>query len=118
MTSQLPSKKQHEVLNFIAGFIEQNSYGPSYREIAKALEYKSVSTVAAHVDGLMKKGYLEKPDEYSARSLRLKTPSTKFDKDVALDYLARCESSFREAGDEASVETIKKARQLLDQSAS
>lgn len=65
-----PSKKQHDLLMFIDGFIKGNGYGPSYREIMRALDYKSVSTVAAHVDGLIAKGWLVKKDN-SARSLEV-----------------------------------------------
>ena len=63
-----PSKKQRELLSFIDGFIKGYGYGPSYREIMRALNYKSVSTVATHVDGLITKGFLAKKDN-SARSL-------------------------------------------------
>lgn len=62
------TKKQKELLSFIDGFIKGNGYGPSYREVMRALEYKSVSTVAAHVNGLIAKGYLAKTGT-SARSL-------------------------------------------------
>lgn len=65
-----PSKKQRELLTFIEGFIAQHGYGPSYREIMRALDYKSVSTVAVHVDNLIKKGHLLKRDK-SARSLEI-----------------------------------------------
>lgn len=67
-----PSKKQRELLNFIDGFIKGNGYGPSYREVMRALDYKSVSTVATHVDGLIARGYLRKTD-HSARSLQVVT---------------------------------------------
>lgn len=63
-----PSKKQRELLSFIDGFIKGNGYGPSYREVMRALDYKSVSTVAIHINGLIAKGYLVKKDN-SARSL-------------------------------------------------
>lgn len=66
------SKKQQELLQFIDGFIKGNGYGPSYREIMRALGYKSVSTVAVHVDGLITKGYLRKKD-HSARSIEVVT---------------------------------------------
>ena len=66
------SKRQRELLNFVDGFIQSHGYGPSYREIMRALDYKSVSTVAVHVDGLMAKGYLRKRD-HSARSLEVIT---------------------------------------------
>jgi repressor LexA len=65
-----PSKKQFELLQYIEGFIKGNGYGPSYREIMRALDYKSVSTVAVHVDGLIARGYLHKRDR-SARSLEI-----------------------------------------------
>jgi repressor LexA len=65
-----PSKKQRELLTFIDAFISQHGYGPSYREIMNGLGYKSVSTVATHVDNLIKKGHLNKRD-YSARSLEV-----------------------------------------------
>lgn len=65
-----PSKKQRELLDFIARFIAEHGYGPSYREIMRSLDYKSVSTVAVHVDGLIAKGHLLKRDR-SARSLEV-----------------------------------------------
>lgn len=64
------SKKQRELLAFIDAFIKGNNYGPSYREIMRALGYKSVSTVAVHVDGLITAGYLRKKD-HSARSIEV-----------------------------------------------
>lgn len=65
-----PSKKQRELLSFIDGFIKGHGYGPSYREIMRALSYQSVSTVAVHVDNLIAKGQLRKRDR-SARSLEV-----------------------------------------------
>ena len=69
-SEQRPSKKQRELLTFIDGFIAGHGYGPSYREIMRALNYKSVSTVAVHVNGLIAKGHLVKRDR-SARSLEV-----------------------------------------------
>lgn len=70
MVENRPSKKQRELLSFIDGFIKGNGYGPSYREIMRALDYKSVSTVAVHIDGLIKRGLLYKKDN-SARTLEV-----------------------------------------------
>lgn len=67
---QRPSKKQRELLSFLDGFIKGNGYGPSYREIMRALDYKSVSTVAVHINGLIARGWLVKRAQ-SARSLEL-----------------------------------------------
>jgi SOS-response transcriptional repressor LexA len=65
-----PTKKQKEILQYIDEFIQQQGYGPSYREIMRALDYKSVSTVATHVDGLIARGLLRKGVD-NARSLEL-----------------------------------------------
>ena len=65
-----PSKKQRELLSFIDTFIKGNGYGPSYREVMRALNYKSVSTVAVHIDNLIQKGHLRKRTR-SARSLEV-----------------------------------------------
>jgi repressor LexA len=70
MNQERASKRQQELLSFVDGFIKGNGYGPSYREIMRALGYKSVSTVAIHVEGLIAKGYLARRDK-SARSLEI-----------------------------------------------
>lgn len=62
MNNLLPSKKQHALLEFIDTFIKEHDYAPSYREVARALDYKSVSTVATHINGLIKRGWLVKRD--------------------------------------------------------
>lgn len=72
MVDSRSTKKQRELLTFVDGFIQGHGYGPSYREIMRALGYKSVSTVAIHIDGLITKGYLNKRDN-SARSLEVVT---------------------------------------------
>ena len=71
--SERPTKKQRELLSFIDGFIKGNGYGPSYREIMRALDYKSVSTVATHVNGLIARGWLIKKDN-AARTLEVVMP--------------------------------------------
>ncbi len=72
MSSQRATKRQRELLNFVDAFIQGHGYGPSYREIMRSLDYKSVSTVATHIDNLITKGYLNKRDK-SARSLEVVT---------------------------------------------
>lgn len=66
------TKKQQQLLEFVTKFISDNNYSPSYREIMKALDYKSVSTVAVHVEGLIAKGFLRRVDN-SPRSLEVTT---------------------------------------------
>lgn len=51
------TKKQRELLSYLDIFIKQNNFSPSYREIMQAMGYKSVSTVANHVNNLIERGY-------------------------------------------------------------
>lgn len=89
MSEKRPSKKQRELLIFIENFITTNGYGPSYREIMRALDYKSVSTVAVHVDGLISRGVLRKKDN-SARSLEVVEKETKQPPETAhIDWLKK-----------------------------
>jgi SOS-response transcriptional repressor LexA len=73
-TTLRPTKKQHDLLEYIETFITEHGYSPSYREIMKGLEYTSVATVALHVNNLIKRGHLAKRDR-SARSLEVVKPS-------------------------------------------
>lgn len=68
--SERSTKRQRELLNWVDAFIKEHGYGPSYREVMGGLGYKSVSTVAVHIDGLIERGYLRKRDN-SARSLEV-----------------------------------------------
>ncbi len=72
MAAERSTKRQKELLDFVDVFIKEHGYGPSYREVMNGLGYKSVSTVAIHINGLISKGYLRKRDN-SARSLEVVT---------------------------------------------
>lgn len=54
------TKRQKQVLDFIAGFIEENGYSPSYDEIARGLELASLATVHKHIAALEAKHYLKR----------------------------------------------------------
>src|SRR3954447_8147652 len=54
------TKRQKQVLDFIAGFVEDNGYCPSYEEIARGLELASLATVHKHISVLESKGYLKR----------------------------------------------------------
>lgn len=89
-----PTKKQKELLNFIDGFIKGNGYGPSYREIMRALDYKSVSTVATHVDGLIQRGWLRKRDN-EARTLEVVAPNEERTPIVVVGAMSGVEKEIR-----------------------
>lgn len=112
MPKERATKKQQELLQFISEFLKEHNYAPSYREIMVALGYKSVSTVAVHVDGLIAKGYLTKSDK-SARSVRIASADESAD-NGHLTWL-RAEITKREnAGAEKNdLDTLRKALELL-----
>lgn len=62
--------RQRQVLDFIARFVEDNGYCPSYEEIAKGLELASLATVHKHISALEAKQYLKRAFNHS-RSLEL-----------------------------------------------
>lgn len=66
------TKRQKEVLDFIAKFVEENGYSPSYDEIAVGLKLASLATVHKHITAVEKKHYLRKSFNHS-RSLELGT---------------------------------------------
>lgn len=65
-----PTRRQRELLSFIASFIAEHGYSPSYREIMAGCNYTSVATVSLHVNNLIRRGHLRKRDR-SARSLEV-----------------------------------------------
>src|SRR5580692_5176015 len=64
------TKRQKEVLDFIANFVDENGYCPSYEEIARGLELASLATVHKHISVLENKNYLKRGFNQS-RSLEL-----------------------------------------------
>lgn len=109
MARERATRKQQELLQFIADFLKEHDYAPSYREIMAALGYKSVSTVAVHVDGLIAKGYITKSDK-SARSVRLASERSS-EQEAHMQWLRR-EAMQREADEQ--LEDAKVLRQALD----
>jgi repressor LexA len=64
------TKRQKQVLDFIAGFQNDNGYCPSYEEIAQGLDLASLATVHKHISALETKTYLKRGFNQS-RSLEL-----------------------------------------------
>lgn len=109
MNQERASKKQQELLSFLDGFIKGNGYGPSYREIMRALGYKSVSTVAIHVEGLIAKGYLARRDK-SARSLEIVSLRPQSQSDVPRASETSLESQLRKKIEDAKLSDEQKAQ--------
>ena len=54
------TRRQREVLDFITSFVERHGYSPSFEEIARGLELKSLATVHKHITNLQNKGALQR----------------------------------------------------------
>ena len=64
------TKRQKQVLEFIANFVEEHQYCPSYEEIARGLDLASLATVHKHISVLENKNYLKRGFNQS-RSIEL-----------------------------------------------
>ncbi len=64
------TKRQKEVLDFIADFVEENGYSPSYDELAQALKLASLATVHKHIQALEARHYVQRMEKHS-RSLEV-----------------------------------------------
>jgi repressor LexA len=59
------TRRQKEVLDFIASYQVENGYSPSYEEIARGLNLASIATVHKHISALDKKNYLHRSHNQS-----------------------------------------------------
>ena len=64
------TRRQKEVLDLIAKFVDENGYSPSYEELARGLKLASLATVHKHISALTTKNYLKRSFNQS-RSLEL-----------------------------------------------
>ncbi|HTS25992.1 MAG TPA: transcriptional repressor LexA [Bryobacteraceae bacterium] len=64
------TKRQKQVLEFIANFVDEHQYCPSYEEIARGLDLASLATVHKHISVLEAKNYLKRGFNQS-RSIEL-----------------------------------------------
>ncbi len=59
------TRRQKDVLDFIAAYQVENGYSPSYDEIAKGLKLASIATVHKHISALQTKNYLHRSHNQS-----------------------------------------------------
>jgi repressor LexA len=69
MTGLTPA--QQRVFEFVRGFIEQNSYAPSFEEVRMHLGFKSLNSVAKHLRQLEQRGYITTPGNNRKRAIDL-----------------------------------------------
>lgn len=51
-------ERQRQILDYVSQYIQRNSYAPSLKEVAQAMQLKSLATIHEHLDQLMQKGVI------------------------------------------------------------
>ncbi len=67
------TRRQKQVYDFLASFVEKHGYSPSFEEIGDGLGLSSLATVHKHVSNLEEKGLLKR-DYNRSRSIDLLKP--------------------------------------------
>src|SRR5579859_4285727 len=70
------TKRQRQVYDYIAEFVQKNGYSPSFEEIGDGMGLSSLATVHKHITNLEKKGLLRR-DYNRSRSLDILAPRGK-----------------------------------------
>lgn len=78
------TKRQRQVYDFIADFVQRNNFTPSYQEIGDGLGLSSLATVHKHITNLEKKGLLNR-DYNRSRSIDLLPPKGRMKQAMAVN---------------------------------
>lgn len=68
------TRRQREIYDYLAEFIERNGYAPSLEEIADRFGLSSVATVHEHLENLESKGAVRR-DPHRSRAIELLRPA-------------------------------------------
>src|SRR5215471_1184217 len=78
------TRRQKEVYDFLAQFVEKHGYSPSFEEIGEGLGLSSLATVHKHVSNLEKKSLLSR-DYNRSRSIDLLPPKGRLKQSMAVN---------------------------------
>jgi repressor LexA len=78
------TKRQRQVYDFSAEFVQQKQYSPSFEEIGEGLGLSSLATVHKHVSNLEKKGLLSR-DYNRSRSIDLLPPKGRLKQSMSVN---------------------------------
>jgi repressor LexA len=90
------TKRQRQVYDFIADFVQKKGYSPSFEEIGQGLELSSLATVHKHITNLERKGLLRR-DYNRSRSIDVLPPKGRLKQALAAAASVAAASS-RSAG--------------------
>jgi repressor LexA len=76
------TRRQRQIYDFIADFVQKNGYSPSFEEIGAGMGLSSLATVHKHISNLETKGLLKR-DYNRSRSIDLVAPKGKMKMAVA-----------------------------------
>ncbi len=79
------TKRQREILSYLAEYTEDNGYAPSFEEIAEQFDYNSLATVHEHLSNLERKAYIKRRYNES-RAIEI-LPSEQYPRAVELPLL-------------------------------
>lgn len=77
------TKRQRQVYDYIADFVQKNGYSPSFEEIGDGMGLSSLATVHKHISNLEKKGLLRR-DYNRSRSIDLIAPKGKLKQSMSV----------------------------------
>jgi repressor LexA len=78
------TRRQKQVYDFLAHFVEEHGYSPSFEEIGDGLGLSSLATVHKHVSNLEQKGLLKR-DYNRSRSIDLLPPKGRLKQAMAVN---------------------------------
>jgi repressor LexA len=78
------TRRQREIYDYLAEFIEDNGYAPSLEEIAARFRLSSVATVHEHLENLESKGAVRR-DPHKSRAIELTQPADGRGRSAAVD---------------------------------
>jgi repressor LexA len=76
------TRRQKQVYDYIADFVQRNGYSPSFEEIGDGMGLSSLATVHKHISNLEKKGLLKR-DYNKSRSIDVLPPKGSLKKAMA-----------------------------------
>jgi len=76
------TKRQKQIYDYIADFVQRNGYSPSFEEIGDGMGLSSLATVHKHISNLEKKGLLKR-DYNKSRSIDVLPPKGSLKKSMA-----------------------------------
>jgi len=53
-------RKQRQILDYLSQYIQKNGYAPTLKEIAQAINVRSLATVHEHITEMVKRGLVRR----------------------------------------------------------